>query len=236
MIAGVAFGAQADLTPCTAIQSLDLHFGVTQFLEDPSRASDQPFAGGLHSPLVIADGHHRYAAALAFREEMRASSRGPGPWDATLALVSDPAESPPSLLPIHRLTKLSLDDLRPRLELTPFAGDLASLAAHLAAGGPGVVGVATTSGRWTTPSYGSPDTAWLAGKVLEPAGAEVAYEHDLDLVGSVVAAGALAFLLAPIPVDTVIETALAGEVMPPKSTLFWPKPRTGILLRDMLAP
>ena len=96
--------------------------------------------------------------------------------------------------------------------------------------------MATAAGRWTTPSYGSPDTAWLAGKVLEPAGAAVTYEHDLDLVGSAVEAGALAFLLAPIPVDTVIETALAGEVMPPKSTLFWPKPRTGILIRDMLAP
>src|SRR2546421_4623618 len=140
---------------------------------------------------------------------------GAGRWDATLALVSAPAESPPSLLPIHRLTRLSLDDLRPRLELTPFAGDLASLAAHLAAGGPGVVGVATAAGRWTTPSYGSPDTAWLAGKVLEPSGAAVTYDHDLDLVGSAVEAGAPAVLPAPAPRGTPLPTPPAGGGHPP---------------------
>ena len=46
------------------------------------------------------------------------------------------------------------------------------------------------------------------------------------------AAGRVAFLLAPIPIKEVVDAALAGRVMPPKSTLFWPKPRTGLLLRD----
>jgi uncharacterized protein (DUF1015 family) len=231
-VVGVALAAASRRAPLVDFADPT---GVRHRLWPLEEREAAPFAGGLQAPLVIADGHHRYAAALEFRDEMRASS-GPGPWDATLALVSDPAELPPSLLPTHRLTRLGLDDLRPRLELTPFAGDLPSLAAHLSAEGPGVVGVAAAAGRWTTPSYGSPDTAWLAGKVLEPAGAAVAYEHDLDRVAEAVEAGALAFVLAPIPVDTVIETALAGEVMPPKSTLFWPKPRTGILLRDLLAP
>src|SRR5438270_250078 len=35
--------------------------------------------------LLIADGHHRYATALAYRDERRAAA-GPGPWDRILAL------------------------------------------------------------------------------------------------------------------------------------------------------
>lgn len=188
---------------------------------------------GLDSPLVIADGHHRYAAAVTYRDLMRSQrpQGGAGPWDRTLALVSDPAEEPPALLAIHRLTDLRRDDFSEGAALEPYGGDLRSLAAHLARVGPGTVGMADASGRWTLPSHGRPDSAWLAG-VLEAAGATVGYEHDLAEVASAVAGGALAFLLAPIPIRDAVDAALAGDVMPPKSTLFWPKPRTGLLLRD----
>jgi len=193
-------------------------------------ASAEAVAGGLDSPLVIADGHHRYAAAVAYRDEMRAS-HGPGPWDRTMALISDPAEAPPALLAIHRLTDLSVSDFSNGASLEPYAGDLASLVRHLETVGPGTVGVVDSTGRWTMPTREPLDTAWLAG-VLEAAGASVTYEHDVEEVAAAVAAGRVAFLLAPIPIKEVVDAALAGRVMPPKSTLFWPKPRTGLLLRD----
>lgn len=202
----------------------------------PEEAS--AFGGGVNAPLVIADGHHRYTASLNFRDEMRASA-GSGPWDATLALISDPCLDPPALLAIHRLTNLSLNDVRPHGPLTPFPGDVAALAAHLAGTGPGILGIAEASGCWTLPAGpepGQPDTAWLAARILEPAGAEVTYEHDVEVVAAAVGGGSLAVLMAPIPIGSVIETALAGGVMPPKSTLFWPKPRTGIVLRDFERP
>jgi uncharacterized protein (DUF1015 family) len=41
----------------------------------------------------------------------------------------------------------------------------------------------------------------------------------------------IAVLLNPTPFDTVLEVAAAGERMPQKSTLFAPKPRTGLVLR-----
>ena len=53
-------------------------------------------------PLMIADGHHRYAVALAYRDEMRARA-GPGPWDALMVLVVDGGAEDPPVLPIHRL-------------------------------------------------------------------------------------------------------------------------------------
>jgi uncharacterized protein (DUF1015 family) len=202
-------------------------------------AEAAPLAGGIPTPLVIADGHHRYSASLALRDELRAE-RGPGPWDATLALVSDPTEEPPALLPIYRLTSLSVDDVAARGSLAAFDGDVAALAAAVAERGPGTIGVASPAGCWTMaidpPSLGVPDTAWIARHLLEPASADVTYEHDLALVAEAVAAGSVALLPAPIPIAAVVDTALAGMVMPPKSTLFWPKPRTGILLRDFQRP
>src|SRR5207249_3308283 len=53
------------------------------------------------SRLMIADGHHRYAVALAYRQEMRAAV-GPGPWDAMMMLVVDAQAEDPPVLPIHR--------------------------------------------------------------------------------------------------------------------------------------
>jgi uncharacterized protein (DUF1015 family) len=43
--------------------------------------------------------------------------------------------------------------------------------------------------------------------------------------------GGIAVLLNPTPLDTVLAIAAAGERMPQKSTLFVPKPRTGMVLR-----
>jgi uncharacterized protein (DUF1015 family) len=196
-----------------------------------------PIAGGLTTPLVIADGHHRYSASLALRDEMDAAE-GPGPWDATLALVSDPTEEPPALLPIYRITDLTPAAVASWGELTPFTGDVAALAAQVAERGPGTVGIASGAGCWTVgidaPTLDAPGTAWIARHL--PPGTGVTYEHDLALVAEAVAAGSLAILPAPIPLPFVIEAALAGHVMPPKSTLFWPKPRTGIVLRDFLRP
>jgi len=61
----------------------------------------------------------------------------------------------------------------------------------------------------------------------------VAYEHDVH--GALVAAsrtGGTAVLLNPTPVEAVAQVAGSGERMPRKSTLFTPKPRTGIVIRD----
>ena len=61
----------------------------------------------------------------------------------------------------------------------------------------------------------------------------VAFEHDADsAVRRAATTGGTAVLLNPTPVEAVTAVAAAGERMPRKSTLFTPKPRTGLLLRD----
>lgn len=61
----------------------------------------------------------------------------------------------------------------------------------------------------------------------------VAYEHDVR--GALAAAartGGTAVLLNPTPVEAVAAVAGSGERMPRKSTLFTPKPSTGLVIRD----
>ena len=61
----------------------------------------------------------------------------------------------------------------------------------------------------------------------------VGYEHDVaDALATAARTGGTAVLLNPTPVDAVAAVAATGERMPRKSTLFTPKPATGLLVRD----
>jgi uncharacterized protein (DUF1015 family) len=44
---------------------------------------------------------------------------------------------------------------------------------------------------------------------------------------------AAAFALAPTPLDDLVAVSDAGEVLPPKSTWFWPKPASGLLVHPL---
>jgi len=52
--------------------------------------------------VMIADGHHRYATALAYRDERRAAD-GPGPWDRLLVFLVEAGGQGPPVRPYHRL-------------------------------------------------------------------------------------------------------------------------------------
>jgi uncharacterized protein (DUF1015 family) len=61
----------------------------------------------------------------------------------------------------------------------------------------------------------------------------VRYAHDVtSAIAAAAASGGTAVLLNPTPVAAVTSVAATGERMPRKSTLFTPKPRTGLVLRD----
>jgi uncharacterized protein (DUF1015 family) len=60
----------------------------------------------------------------------------------------------------------------------------------------------------------------------------VGFEHDVPAaVRAAQRTGGTALLLKPTPVEAVAAVARAGERMPRKSTLFTPKPRSGMVLR-----
>jgi len=61
----------------------------------------------------------------------------------------------------------------------------------------------------------------------------VQFHHDVgSAVDAAAAGGGIALLLNPTPVADVAAVAAAGDRMPRKSTLFVPKPATGLLIRS----
>ncbi len=70
-----------------------------------------------------------------------------------------------------------------------------------------------------------------AGTATTPPGGTTA--TSLSDAGRTAPGGAIALLLNPTPAADVAAVAAAGERMPRKSTLFTPKPRSGLLIRPL---
>lgn len=183
--------------------------------------------------LLVADGHHRYQTALAHQEEVRATL-GPGPWDAVMMLVVDAATEHPPVLPIHRLVRgplAGLDGERVRgleeilLRLTE--DDLRFGAAWQEDGR-----LVHLVGRLT----GEPPTvAALHRQLLDDLAGDLRFVPDAALAEAAVRAGRadVALFLPPARVETVWAVVARGDRLPQKSTYFWPKPRTGLVLRPL---
>ena len=233
------------------------------------RVTDRPLLDRVTAALqrtgaVIADGHHRFAAA---RANARAAPGVPGS-DAVLALMTPMGPGGLRVAAIHRvLPDLGLDralagategfrvrDLQ--VTGTEAHGVVAAIDGWLA--GAGETGLLLTDGHRLV-QLSEPSDAVLAAIPAEaPAawrGLDVVLAHHgllghllhrADDPSSVVVAhsveeavrtaldrGGVALLLrAPSPAD-VAAVARAGARMPRKSTLFVPKPRTGLVLRPL---
>ena len=194
------------------------------------------------APVVIADGHHRWETSIAYRDEV-----GAGPADLTLALVVELAPDQLDVRPIHRLLRGLppdldlLDALSPWFEVLETQPPDPSLPAR--AEEAGALGLALPGGRAALlrPFVdGFPDdTPDLDSSRLDVARAalpqhDVVYEAEIDAVLAEVDAGeAVGVVLRPATVAQIAATAHGGDRMPPKTTYFWPKPRTGFLFRPV---
>ena len=186
--------------------------------------------------LMIADGHHRYAVAFEYREQMRAEA-GPGPWDEMMMLLVDGALEPPPVLPIHRLVR---DDGHAPFGIEQRVKDLAEVLASVdddamvcgvvhRSDGELVHGIASLRGD-------PPLVCALHGEVLDKLPPErIRFVHDAAAAEAATAAGDadVAYLLPPTTVERVRRVVATGGRLPQKSTYFWPKPRTGMVLRPL---
>ena len=198
-------------------------------------------------PVVLADGHHRYETALAYQAEVRAErGDGPGDHDLVMALVVELAEDELSVRAIHRLLSglpagFDLPGALDRwFELTPAPGEVdgSFLVRMLDAG---ALGIVTPAGAWL--ARPRPETEAAAEHPLDSARLDVAlaglpahqvvYQHGVDHVTAAVAAGQAqaGVLLRPADVPTISAMAEQRLRMPPKTTFFYPKPRTGLVFR-----
>ncbi|MBM3501990.1 MAG: DUF1015 domain-containing protein, partial [Armatimonadetes bacterium] len=227
-------------------------------------------------PLFIADGHHRYETALAYRKELQAAGESIGPdhpASSVLAMCVSMHHPGLAVLPTHRilsdLPDLSTERLRQataqHFEWTELMGAEATsprLSLHLHQAEGHVFGLWT---RDTTKAFllklkdpkvmdrlaADHSQAWrrLDVAVLQ----KVILEHDLPK--AVAAADKMrlsyvhlaqqafdavheegadaAFVVRPLQVTSLQEIAAAGERMPPKSTYFYPKVLSGLVLNPL---
>ena len=193
--------------------------------------------------LYVADGHHRYEAALRHRD----ATRSPGSSYTMIHIVS--AHDPGLIvLPSHRLihgvqAPDTIDLPAVRKRRLPYALD------QLAAAWNDDPEIWYTTKEWVD-AFGLCDErsrvdglAELAHQLVESTGAggdEMAitttpYAH---LAINAVASGtAVAAVLAPaLEPGAVTQVADQRRTLPPKSTYFWPKPMAGLVLRTLDPP
>ena len=182
------------------------------------------------APVVIADGHHRFETCLAYRDEAPDGTAGAG---ATLFFVVELVDEQLTVQPIHRLLSGLPDgfDVAAALSSTYAVEPVGELA-------PGELGVVTaTATHRLRPLVddGTLDTVRLDEALGTLPAHEVAFQHGvanvLDAVGTGRAQAGV--LLRPVTVAQIAAVADEGERMPPKTTFFWPKLRTGIVFRSL---
>lgn len=225
-------------------------------------------SGILTEDVFIADGHHRYEAACAFRDKMKKKLAGAytGEEDFNFVLAYFTNTQPRALLimPIHRLVKLEerldLEDFKVKLKEyfdIDEVKDKARFFFLMAKGGrtEHVIGV-----YWNkkyrllrlknikapdklmsdkSKEYRCLDVSILNALVLKSLLQENP-EHNRNITFSPCAEDLIdkvdsdtryiAFFLNPVKSEQIIAVALKGEKMPPKSTYFYPKVLSGLVI------
>jgi uncharacterized protein (DUF1015 family) len=229
--------------------------------------------------LVIADGHHRYETALAYRDECRARAGRVdlnALYEKVMMTLFNTAGKGLTILPTHRvvanLPNFSFDGFRAALAgifdaqslsfngsaersqaYEQFRRDLVQGQAQRAIGayaGGGAFHIFVLKKEanldallpGVSPPQRGLDVVLLHRLILErglhitPEAVKteknIAYERDMDAAIAEVDQGRaqICFLLNPVSVETVAEMAIAGEVLPQKSTDFFPKLMSGITM------
>ncbi len=220
---------------------------VFERVTDATRIAAIGRAVGAHD-VVIADGHHRYAISRTFRDEQRSHDTGTaGRADTTMTYIGELIADQLSVAAIHRLySDTTFDALRDHLsesfDIEPFGEITTEVTNEMDRRGSLVLVAPDGTGSWLTPRDAAfPGVRDLDGARLEHAlrdlAHDVSYQHGVDHVVDVVThgrQGAVAgVLIRPVTVAEIRRTADEGLLMPPKSTFFTPKLRTGPVIRPL---
>ena len=198
------------------------------------------------APIVIADGHHRYETSLAYRDERRTSDGDGGAANAVMTFVVELVEDELDVAPIHRL----ISDLPDEVDLVAAFDPFFESEPFPSSGQPtirelqelGGLALVTSEGSWllrprpnTIAATRDLDSSRLDLALAALPDHSLVYQHGVDHIYAAVRSGAAqaGVLLRPVRVDQIIEIAEGGEKMPPKSTFFAPKPRTGVVFRSI---
>ncbi|MEM7626171.1 MAG: DUF1015 domain-containing protein [Planctomycetota bacterium] len=201
--------------------------------------------------VFIADGHHRYTTALQFSKD---HPELPGAGACLFVLVA--AEDPGMVvLPTHRvvcgLDALSADDLRAMIEHDPRLKPAASAeSARFGVYLPGhdsLIGIDTTDDPLAE-LYPDKPAVWrtldvavlqhlLVDELWRGGGGPLSVKYTAD-VGEMkemtdAEPGRVGVVMRSTPLESVMGVSRANEVMPPKSTYFYPKLATGLVINPL---
>jgi uncharacterized protein (DUF1015 family) len=201
--------------------------------------------------IFIADGHHRYETALEYQKEMREKegiTDTVKPYDYVLMFLANMSDEGLTILPTHRLVKNiphdALEILSSDFEIREISGDF-NISDSIS-GKRDVFGLYKGGDSWykliyrgegipdAPPALKDLDVTILHELIFKKLGVygNIAYEMDVNKCISLVREknfGAV-FFLNPTQVEDVERVALASLRMPPKSTYFYPKLLTGLVL------
>ncbi len=253
----------ADLAPlAVGPTDLDCTDAVTGVRHRVWRLSDRRRCAAIcaaigRGEIFIADGHHRYQTMLNVRAEMRRRRPDAGPdapWEFILLFLVNAAREPLTILPYHRLARSVPPDgsLLERLARSFDIERAEDWRARLAAAGRGgqafALALAGDRQRYVLrrrESDGRLDVDMLNDLVLREGlglteedlrlGRGIDYTHSPESALARLEAGeaAAAFFLNPTRLDQIEGCAREGGIMPRKSSFFYPKPLSGIVLYPM---
>lgn len=213
--------------------------------------------------VLIADGHHRYGVAGAYAEEVSGRGGAGATLALVMELTPEQLsiEAIHRLYDGVPLTALTAA-LAAGFDVRAFGpgdpsdgpGLLAAMVAHGALVLVGSVGrrwwlvprptvfdgIRALDGAWLEHVLGVPGAADIpavragAGS-LEGSGLTVSYQHGVEGVVDAVDSGraTAGILIRPTSLTEIRRTARERLLMPPKSTFFTPKPRTGFVIRTL---
>ena len=214
-------------------------------VDDPARLAAITACIGADD-VLIADGHHRYGVARQYRDQVRAATgRRDTAAETTLAFVNELVADQLSIEAIHRLYRgIGADELRAVLsqsfDLEPLEAPVGQAVLSQMVERGRLVLLGPDGATWLVPKPGAfdgvraLDGAWLE-HALAGTAAQVSYQNGLDPMLDAVKSGdfTAGVLIRPTSIAEILRTAREHLLMPPKSTFFTPKLRTGFVLRKV---
>ncbi len=213
---------------------------------DDDATCDAISAAVAEQPVVIADGHHRYETSLTYKAEREATDGDAGEAGATLAYLVELVEDELTVHAIHRLLSGMPGGVDLAEALDPWFEDAGApptdrpVTAAMADAGCLTLVLPDREVLLRPRPDALADARDLDSSRLDVALAalpphDLRFQHGVENVRAAVAAGEAqaGVLLRPVTVAQIEATAHGGERMPPKSTFFHPKPKTGLVFRAL---
>ncbi len=207
-------------------------------------------------PILIADGHHRYETSLMYKNKAKKSSRGPLPEDFVLTLFMESGQEDIKIYPTYRSINFNdFDDIDNYFDIANKKYTIRPLNINNASDIKNTLddfrkentigfifyhknGVhSLVLNDYDHTDKPEMDIYILHNDILKGLDKlysikDISFNHDEDIIIDNVKKGIseLGIFLNPPSIDEMEEICYSGGLMPQKSTFFWPKPCTGLVM------